>query len=92
MSHHTPTPAERSAALNYMLRIWPTAHSMRYEGKCPDCKQRTLWSCQLPSDKSYTDKQGVEMEHCGFFCARERCRFGNAGSRPVENDELESAE
>lgn len=83
-----PTPAERSAALNKIRRQWKTAEDIRFEGKCPSCKRRGLWSLTLPEyDSKRVNKAGLEEEHCGYFCTL--CGWGNAGSRPVESDELD---
>jgi hypothetical protein len=92
MSHHTPTPAERSAALNYALHHWKSAHSLRYEDKCPvrHCRKPTQWSVQIDGDddpaKRRTLSDGAVHEPCAFYCMS--CGFSNGGSRPVENDEV----
>lgn len=84
MNSHEPMPAERSAAYLYMHRKWPTAHSMRWEGKCDNCKKLTLYSAVSHLDEkvahypAYKDKGN---EPCGYFCVK--CGWGNAGSRPV---------
>ena len=81
----TPTQAERSAALTYARKRWHSAHSLRYSGKCPSCKQRTEWSCQIDGDHP----RGKDEETCGYFCTS--CRWSNAGSRPIDNDELDGS-
>ncbi len=84
--------ADRSVALTYMWRHWPDAHSMRYVGRCPGCKQNSLWSAVRPADEAMADQPRFKdkgHEPCFHFCTRSSCKFTGMTSRPVTNDELE---
>lgn len=84
MTDHRPTQAQREAAYSFMIKRWPDAHSLRWEGKCPACKRWFQWSYVTDHDKP----RGTNEMTCGFFCSN--CKWGNGGSRPV--DELEGEE
>lgn len=66
-------------ALHEIHAIWPAAERVRFEGKCPVCKEQGLYSYILPE----FDRIRGELEDCGFYCTA--CNWGNAGSRRVES-------
>jgi len=83
-----PTPSERSAALTKIRRKWKTAEDIRFGGKCPACRRPGLWSFTLPQyNTTRVTAAGIKEENCGYYCIL--CGWGNAGSRPVESDELD---
>lgn len=66
-------------------RHWPNAvrHTIRSEGKCPNCKQAGQISYQTPDD--WDREQHGGWESCGYYCIN--CGWGNGGSRLIEPEE-----
>ncbi len=84
---YTPTQDEREAAYGYIRGKWHDAHSMRFEGKCHQCKRQSMWSFADKFTKERTNRDGEVEETCGYVCVK--CRWSNAGSRPVVDPELD---